>query len=188
MNKKVFISMLVLTISFLVSLYVLKIFFPQEFMMGIQNKNLIKIGAFIDEHKWLGHICTLVPAFITYWLFMYACKGGLYLNWKEIIVILISIIVIRAIGYYDYNLRTHISICSFFVIPLIFKHDLGKATIVYGIHGLAQVLSLTIRSLPMYLININFMTSFMMTIECYLWLILFYIIFNYKRKENRNEI
>ena len=51
MNKKVFISMLILSISFLLGLYVFKIFFPQEFMMSIQNERIIAKGKFkIQEY------------------------------------------------------------------------------------------------------------------------------------------
>ena len=187
MNKKVFVSMLTLTIVFLVGLYVLKIFFPEEFMMSIQNRQLIKIGVFIDNHKWLYYICCGITAFITYWFFLCACKGKLYLNWKEILVVIAFIVIVRIVGFYDYNLRTHISIISFFIIPLIFKYDLKKATIIYSVHGLAQSLSLTIRNLPIYLKNINFITTFCFGLECYLWLILFYVLFNYRKKENNDE-
>lgn len=183
MNKKVFISMLVLTISFLVGLYVAKIFFPQEFMMSIQNENLIKIGAYIDNHKWLYYLCAGITSFITYWLFMCACKGKLYLNWKEVLIIIAFIVVIRITGLHEPEIRTHLSIVSFFLIPLICKFDLKRATLIYAIHGLAQVLSLRIRSLPMYLLSIDFMTVLMIGLESYFWLLLFYIIFNYNKKE-----
>lgn len=181
MNKKVFISMLVLTISFLVGLYILKIFFPQEFMMNIQNDKLIVIGNFIDNHTWLYYICCGVTAFITYWLYCCACKRKLYLNWKETLIVIGFIVGIRIISFYDNNLATHISISSFFIIPLICKFDLKIATIVYSVHGLSQVLSLGIRNLPLYLTNSNYIVVLLMTIECYFWLLLFYIIFNYER-------
>ena len=183
MNKKVFISMLVLTISFLVGLYVLKIFFPQEFMMSIQNEQLIVIGSFIDNHVWLRYICAFATSFITYWLFMCACKRKLYLNWKEILVVIAFIVGIRLISLWDNNIATHISISSFFLIPLICKLDLRIATISYSIHGLSQILSLSIRNLPLYLVSVNYLTTLILGIESYLWLLLLYIIFNYKRSE-----
>ena len=71
MNKKVFISMLSLVISFLVGIYVLKIFFPEEFMMSIQNEQLVAIGKFIDSHIVITHICTAITSFITY---LYSCQ------------------------------------------------------------------------------------------------------------------
>lgn len=187
MNRKVFISMLILCISFLIGLYILKIFFPQEFMLNIQNENLVKIGKYIDDNIWIRYIVAGITAFITYWLFMCACKRKLYLNWKEILIVIGFIVAIRLIGLWDNEVATHISICSFFLIPLICKFDLKIATCIYAFHGLAQILSLKIRNLPMYLTQINYATIFLLGIESYFWLLLFYIIFNYKKEVNNNE-
>ena len=77
MNKKVFISMLILSISFLLGLYVFKIFFPQEFMMSIQNERIIAIGTFIDNNKLIYYICCGMTSFLTYWLYCCACKNAL---------------------------------------------------------------------------------------------------------------
>ena len=84
MNKKVFISMLTLSVIFLVGLYVFKIFFPQEFMMSIQSEKIIAIGTFIDSHEWLYYLCCGLTSFLTYWLYCCACSGRLYLKWYEI--------------------------------------------------------------------------------------------------------
>lgn len=51
MNKKVFKTMIVLVIIFLISLYILKIFFPGQFIMVIENDKLIEIGNFKEENK-----------------------------------------------------------------------------------------------------------------------------------------
>lgn len=183
MNKRVFISMLVLTITFLVGLYVLKIFFPEEFMMSIQNKNLIKIGNFVDKHIWLRYICAFITSFITYWLFCCICSQRLYLNRKECIIILLASILVKVSYDFDANISTHLGISMFFILPYITKGKVGIMALTYTIHGLAQVLSLSIRSLPMYLINSNYITILLMGLESYFWLILLYIIFNYKKKE-----
>lgn len=186
MNKKVFISMLVLTISFLVGMYVLKIFFPQEFMMNIQNENLIKIGTFIDNHMWLRYICAGITSFITYWLYCCACSRRLHLKWYECLYIIGTIVIIRLCGLYvDATLRTAISYASFLFLPALIKgSDIKVCGVVYSIHMLAQALSLGIRNLPIYLQNSNYITVLLMTIECYFWLLLCYVIFNYnKRRE-----
>ena len=183
MNKKVFISMLSLCMIFLAGLYIAKIFFPQEFVLAVSNEKLTQIGTFIDSHDWLYYVCCGITAFATYYLFCGACKRSWKLNLKEIGVILAFIVGIRLIGFLDNNIATHVSISSFFLVPLICKHDLRVAAIVYTIHGLAQVLSLGIRNLPMYLISMDFVTIMVMTFECYIWLVLFYIVFNYKKEK-----
>lgn len=183
MNKKVFISMLTLSVIFLVGLYVFKIFFPQEFMMSIQSEKIIAIGTFIDSHEWLYYLCCGLTSFLTYWLYCCACSGRLYLKWYEVLEIVGVIVICRAINFYDTTIATAISLCSFLFLPAIMKGDLKKTAIIYTTHTMCQALSLGIRSLPIYLINTNFVTICLMTLECYFWLLLFYIIYNYK-KEN----
>lgn len=185
MNKKVFIAMLILTISFLVSFYVLKIFFPQEFAMSIQNERLIQIGAFVDSNIILTRICSGITTFIIYWLFICASTKKWCLNWKELVSSIIIIIVTRLLYFYDGNIASGISTIGMFLIPVLFNKDLKARPMVftYSVHALSQLLSLKIRSLPIFLTNINSIIAIVLTLECYLWLILFYIIFNYKKKE-----
>lgn len=183
MNKKVFVSMLTLCVVFLVGLYIAKIFFPQEFMMSIQNERIIKVGTFIDNHKWLYYICCAITAFITYYLYCCASSGRLKLKWFEIIEIFAVIIAIRLISFYDDNIATGIETCSFWFLPLLLKGKMKNTSIAFTIHGMSQVMSLSIRSLPMYLHSINFATMFCFGVESYLWLILTMIIFNYKKEK-----
>lgn len=183
MNKKVFISMLTLCIVFLAGLYVAKIFFPQEFMMSIQNEKIVAIGQFIDSHEWLYYICMAIPPYLTYYLYCCACSHRLTLKWQEHLMIFGVVVLSRLVNFYDANLATALSVTSFVFLPALMKGNLKTSAIVYTIHGFAQVLSLSIRNLPMYLVNVNYLTSLFLTLECYLWLALCFIIFNYKEKE-----
>ena len=183
MNKKVFIAMLILTISFLVSFYVLKIFFPQEFVMSIQNEQVIKIGTFIDTHKWAYYLFGTATSFLTYYLYCCAVCRRLKLKWYECLIILATILISIGLSFINPNILSHFNICSMLILPLIFGGRLKETAIVYSIHGLAQVLSLSIRNLPMYIQYYNMLFATLLTFEMYIWLVLFYAIFNYKKKE-----
>jgi hypothetical protein len=180
MNKKVFVSMLTLCVVFLAFLYVAKIFFPQEFMMSIQNERIIKIGTYIDTHKWLYNIVSVVPPFIVYFLYCCASSQRKVLSVKELAIIALLVISIRALSYVDDTIATAIELSSFLFLPYFCKGELKRSAIIYSTHTLSQALSLSIRNLPIYLTNINFAVAIFMTFECYLWLVLFYIIYNYK--------
>ena len=175
--------MLILCIAFLAGLYVLKIFFPQEFMMSIQNKHIIKIGDFIDNHAWLYYICCGLTAYTTYYLYCCACSGRIKLKWYEFVEILIVVVAIRAISFYDDNIATGIETCSFWFLPLLMKGKIKNTALTFTIQGMSQVLSLSIRNLPMYLHSVNFVTMFCFGIESYLWLILLKVIFSYKKEK-----
>lgn len=182
MNKKVFRVMLTLVITFLLGLYILKIFYPQQFMLSIQNETIVSIGKFIDDHIWLRYIIEAITAFILYWLYCCASAGKKYLKWYECLEILATIIIVRVVSIFDVNISTAISFASFVFLPALTGGNMRNTAIVCTTHFLAQTLSLSIRNLIMYLTDVNYLTTLIMGIECYLWLILFYGLFNYKGK------
>lgn len=179
-NKRLYISMLILTIVFLIFMYVVKIWYPEQFVMAIENERIVKIGEYIDNHKWLYYICCGIPAFITYWLYLCAVSHRLYLKWYECLYICITIVGLRILNCYDTTISNILSWSSFVFLPALCKGQMKECGIVFTTHTLAQGLSIRIRNLPIYFTNINYLTSILMTIECYLWLILMYIIFNIK--------
>lgn len=175
--------MLALVVSFLIGMYILKIFFPQEFVMYIQNDKLIAIGNYIDSHTWSYYALGIVTSFITYALYLCATTRRLWLTFKQTLAIIVTIGLSIGLSFVDAELVTYVNIFSFIILPCIFKADLKTVTCVYSIHGLAQILSLKIRNLPMYVQYYNVLFATLLTLEMYLWLLLFYIIFNYKKKE-----
>lgn len=183
MNRKVFVSMLALCVSFLAGCYFLKIFFPQEFVMAISNEKIVTIGTYIDSHQWLYYLCCGLTAFVTYYLYCGACSERLLLKWYEILEIISVIVLVRVVSFFDEPLSSGFQLASFLFLPYLMKGKLKNCAIVYTVHCISQGLSLSIRKLPMYLTNVNFATAFILTCEMYLWLTLSFIIFNYK-KEN----
>ena len=186
MNKKVFVSMLTLCVTFLAGLYIAKIFFPQEFMMSIQNERIIKIGAYVDNHKLVYNIISIIPPFVIYFLYCCASSQRKFLSIKEIALILLVVISIRVLSNFDDTVATAIELSSFLFLPCICKGYFTKSAIIYSVHTLSQALSLSIRNLPIYLTNINFAIAICMTFECYLWLVLFYVIYNHKQIKEGN--
>lgn len=195
MNKKVFISMLVLTITFLVGLYVLKIFFPNEFVMVIENEKLIVVGEFIDNHIAIDFILGVILGIIFDYLYFGAVCRKLKLNFKLVLVIVVYNVIYNSLyTFLSTNIISEYS--SIFIIastiymillPVLFTKELLPLSITYTINSISQLLSLSIRSLNVLLTTSNFITMFFMAIETYLWLVLCLIIFNYKEKENKEN-
>lgn len=182
MNKKVIKIMIALVMVFLVALYVLKIFFPEQFMMAIQNERIVAFGNMVDNSWWLHEICAIITSFVTYWLYLCACTRKWSLNWKEIVAVLLVIAITHGLYEWDVNIASGFSIISMFMLPAIFKADLTPTAVTFSFHYTAQLLSTKIRSLPMLLTNVNYATILLMTFECYFWLLLFYLYFNYNKK------
>ena len=188
MNKKVIKVMIGLVVAFLLVCYILKIFFPDQFVMVIQNQVAIQIGDYIDTHKWLEVIISATTSFVTYFLYICAVNEKWYINWKELIAILVTIGLIQGLYELDATLSTEISLIAFFIIPAISKAKLLNVAVVFSVHSMAQVLSTLIRNLPFLLGHINSIIILSMTFECYFWLLLFYFYFNYKRGNKKDEV
>lgn len=183
MNKKVLKTMIALVVIFLIACYVLKIFFPEQFVMVIENKTLIQIGDFIDKRMWLSKIVSGISTFLSMWLYLCAVMRKWVLNWKEILALLIVVIISRILFLYDVDIANALVSLSMFIIPMFGNTKLKDVTTVYSIHYISQLLSLKIRNLPLLITHINSIIAITLSIESYFWLLLFYIYFNYK-KEN----
>ena len=185
MNKRVLKTMLALVLAFLSAIYILKIFLPEQFVFIIENEQLIAIGKYVDNNIWLYNITAIVTTFISYWLYLGAVLKKWVLHWKEIVVVAVTITITHVLYEFDQNLYSALSIIAMLIIPLIFKAEFKPVVIVFSTHCLSQKLSLSIRSLPALLTNVNFASIFLLTFECYLWLLLFYLYYNYKEdKQN----
>lgn len=187
MNKKVFKAMIALVVIFLACLYVLKIFMPEQFVLSVENEIIITIGTYIDNNEWAYYLFGILTSFITYWLYLCAVCRRWYLKWYEILTVLVVIGGTILFSNIDINLYTALSYSSFIFLPLIFDKNvkLKDIVIVFTIHMFSQALSLSIRDLQVYMMNINSLTVCILGLESYLWLLLFYIYFNYNKKENK---
>lgn len=180
MNKKVLRTMLALCVVFIGALYVLKIFFPRQFIINIELKPLITIGNYIDTHTWAEYSFGILTSFITYWLYLCAVCRRWYLNLIQSLIVLLTIGISIGSTFIDLNVYTAISCSSFVLLPMLFKANLKEVGVVYTTHLFSQGCSLTIRNLPIYMTSINTLLITIAGIENYLWLVLFYLYYNYK--------
>lgn len=185
MNRKVFKVMIALVVIFLTGLYVLKIFMPEQFVLSVENEIIITIGTYIENNAWAYYLFGILTSFITYWLYLCAVCRRWYLKWYEILTVLVVIGGSIGLSLWDTNIYSAYSVITFIVLPLLFKSDLKTVAVVFSIHSLSQTMSLTIRNLPLYMTTSNSLTVCMLGIESYFWLLLFYIYFNYNKKEDQ---
>ena len=157
--------------------------------MVIENEQLIKIGSYIDNHLWLYIIISCITSFITYWLYLCAVTRKWRLNLKELIAVLVVIAITQTLYSFEktITLASGISIIAMIALPLIDKAKLKDVAIVFSFDYLSQILSTLIRGLPELLTNVNFMTIFLMTLESYFWLLLFYLYFNLKKEDTNGK-
>ena len=180
MNKKVLKVMLTLIALFLLGLYIIKIFLPDQFIMVIENEHIVSFGKLIDSSWYLTELCAVLTSLITYWLYLCAVTKKWFLNWKELLVVLITIAGIHALYEWDVTIASGFSTIAMCLLPALFKADLKTTATVFTFHYGAQLFSTKIRSLPMLLTNVNSVTMMLMALDAFLWLLLFYFYYNYK--------
>lgn len=180
MNKKVLKTMIALVVIFLMALYVLKIFFPEQFVLCVENEKLVEIGKYIDSHKWMYYLFGSFTSFLTYWFYFCAVSHKWYLNWWQILAIIIIIGISLGLSLFDSVLASVFGVLSMTFIPILFKANYKSALMIFSVHYLAQALTLRIRNLPLYMTNVNSLSLFLTNFECLFWLLLFYFYNNYK--------
>ena len=184
MNKKVVKTLIGLTLGFLLAWYILKIFFPEQFVLQINNESLIKIGTFIDSNVILSYICGAFTSYMMYWLYICAVCKKPKLTLKDSLIVIAIYVFGVFVELVDITLATYYSILAMIIYPAFLKAELKNVALVLSFHIIAQCLSLSIRGLSAMILSVNFMSLFVMTLECYFWLFLFYLLFNhYDKKE-----
>nr|DAE27589.1 MAG TPA: accessory gene regulator B [virus sp. cti5L29] len=180
MNRKVLKTMIILVVVFLSSLYILKIFFPEQFVLSVENEVLIKIGTYIDNHQWAFYMFGILTSFATYWLYLCATCKRWYLKWYECLIVLSVIGISIGLTFWDINVYSAFSCISFVALPCLLGADLKTVSICFTIHSLSQTFTLSIRNIAIYMQNINSLTLYVIGFESFVWLTLLYLYNNYK--------
>lgn len=187
MNRKVFITLLSLTCAYLGAYYVLKFAFPEQFLLSLTGSGLAKFGEFLQTHKVINEIISNLMTILTFYLFSCACSSKLYLSWKETICVILLAIATN----YSYVLipqySVHVSTTAMLLSATICRGKLLNTTITFGVHGTAQLFLLNIRGIETVLPKLNQASVYALGLEGLVILILFYIIFNFKKKEKKYE-
>ena len=191
MNKRVIKVMLALIIVFLAAYYVLKFFFPEEFVMMIETPGLVAAGEFIDKHLWLSIPLGTLIGFTTDYLYFGAVCRQRKLN--KILLLCITVYSIAFELFYIFvpqdfiventNAIIVIQTCYMILLPMFFTKELKPLAITYSINSVAQLLTLSIRNLGMLLTYTTLLTNFLVCFESYLWLLLLFVLFNFYNKE-----
>lgn len=184
MNKKVIKTLIILVGVYLATWYVLKFFFPEEFVLHISNPNLIKVGNFIDNHKILRLICGGLTTFATYYLYLCAVLTQKKLSKEQTIVTIVAVIFGILVNLFNFQILSYYHIFAMVILPALFNGNSKKIAFVFTFHSICQQLSLKIRNISSMMLSVNFMSGLLMTLECYAWLFLLYLYFNYKETKN----
>ena len=183
---------LILMVVILLAIYGIKIINP-AFIVGVaETESIVKIGQYIDTHKWAYYLANALLSFVMAYFYCGACCKKTKFNIKEMIVIFSYIIISLLAQTFLNQFFAVIDICLLIAMPMIINamdknsdaNKLYSFGITFIIHNLAQIVSLQIRDVALMISQFNFATYIVLLIDVYIWLITLYFYFNFK-KENK---
>lgn len=183
---------LIIFVAILIGVYAIKIINP-EFIVGVaETESIVKIGTYIDTHKWAYYLATILLSFMVEYLYCCACCRKRKLNWKDLIVVFCSIGISLVVQKYIPQMFSVIDVCLLIAMPLVINlinkntnykmiYSLG---ITFLINNLSQLISLQIRDIGLMIAQYNFASLIILVIDAYIWLFILYFYFNFN-KENK---
>lgn len=185
MNYKVAKTMLILCIVYLVGFYILKFIFPELLIQAITSPTLLRLGEFMNSWKGYTYIFRSITCFITLLLFVCASKGNIAKKW-DYAYIVGGVIILNIVELLIPELYVHTSTAVILIIAWLCKGKLGNTVISFTLHGYLSQFLLSIRGFETYMVLINSISAFILTLEAFVWLLLLAIIF-YIKERSKNE-
>lgn len=179
---------LILCGAILVAFYVLKIFFPHFIIKVAEIPRLVKFGNWVQSNKWYLHIFNFITGYIHAYILYCACIRKPYLSWKGNVVLVVSLVTLRAIAEFYPIQYSALNLAFMVIMPFIvciIEKNLNKETFVSTVGCFAlelafEFLSMSVRDLTRLTPCVNIMTVLILMIDVFIWRILLYLFFNYK--------
>lgn len=173
---------LILCGGILFLLYLIKIIFPQYIIDVSHTDSVITVGKYIDNHKWAWYCCTFIVSFIGYYFSCCASSKRKILEWKEVAIICVTILVLFFSKEFLPNQYQVFNWCSTILIPVLCKAQIKPLTINIVIVNIVQSLTLEIRNLSLMISDYNYATLLILMLDAYIIQLLMYFAFNYKKE------
>lgn len=174
---------LILSAAILGVVYLLKIFFPQFVIEVAHTESIVTIGRYIDTHKWAWYLATIIISSAFSYIYCCACCGRSHLNKIETIITISSIIILCLIKEFLPAQYTALNIISMVLLPYLFKGNFKNTVICFALMNLLQTMTLEIRNLSLMIIDFNYATFMVLTIDIYILQFILYFLFNFNKEE-----
>ena len=177
--------------ALLVGFYVLKKICPQ-FIVGVaETESIVRFGQFVDAHGWAFQIFQFVLGFLGCYILFCACCRERKLCWKGVLVIATYAFINPFVQNLLPTIAVQFNYVALVVAPfiiLLLKDKLNKETFIstiicFSADIMSQALSMAIRDVVIMSTRVNSATMTILMIDGYMWRILLYLFFNYKKGE-----
>lgn len=184
MNRKVLLTMIVLLWVFLFAFMAIKLFLPNELVAVVENEQILKIGAFIDNNTVVRLLADTLLSVLSLHFYLCACKRTWKLSPRWYLALTIYACIGNACYLVNPYIAMSIDITGLVLLPFLLKSDTSQTVAIFILHQMAQPITLTIRSEPLYLASTNYATQLMLVFDLYIWLTLYYLYSNLYKEES----
>lgn len=184
MNIKIARTLLTLSIIYIIGFYIIKFIFPDFLLLQITDPNVLNFGKFVESSPIYLEIYYSISTFLTFYLFVSASRGSFKINWKHLIYLIVAVIINELVAIFIPELLVHTSTSLMFLLACLCKGKLWQTVISFVIHGYLSQFLFSIRGFETIIMNTNIATYLVLSLECYVWLILLALIFYLKEKKN----
>lgn len=174
---------LIISGAILGAIYILKFFFPAFVIEVAHIDSIVKIGHFIDEHKWAWYLASIIISFISWYLICCACCRKKFLTNKETLIMLGSILLLYVVKELLPMQYTVLNYSALILLPMFFGGDFKATAICFTTINLLQTMTLEIRGLVSMIVDFNFATSLILLIDVYIFEALLYLAFNFEKEK-----
>lgn len=184
MNIKVAKTMLILCIVYIVAFYILKFSFPEKLLLVITDPNILQFGKFIESSPVYLEIYYSLSTLLTFYLFSCASSGRFSKKWYEIVVLIVATAINELVSILLPQLMVQTSTSLMLLGALLSKGKLLYTTGAFIIHGYLSQFLFEIRGFETIIYQTNVSTSFVLSIECYIWLFVCALFTNLMERDN----
>lgn len=172
----------------LVAFYIAKIFFP-EFIVGVAEiPSIVKLGNYVDSHKWASILFHFVVGTIGGYIYCCACCRVKILTLRQTLVFVAFSITSQLLQRFQPKIYTPYTYVILVLVPFVLsrlekniRYELFVSTsCCFSIDIMSQALSLVIRDVFTMTTAINSATLTILLIDTWIWRILLYLFFNNK--------
>ena len=181
--------------AILVFLYFLKLVFPEYYIGVAQNPNIVKFGEFVDGNIWTIYLFNFITSFFILYFYTCACCRISKLNAVEIGLEALVILISYPVEMFLPEQSLAYNFVAYLLLPLLIAciRKMENPKIFYStcicfiVTTFAQSLSLSIRDISTTISYPNTATYFVLLVDAYIWNILLYNYFNFRREQKWEE-
>lgn len=188
MNKKVWITLLVLLIAALVAYNIVALFFPEEFIMCLTDTAILKFGKFIESRPALYWIVSILMTGTTYYLWSVIANRTFKIGIIQILTIPVLVALTYGLGHLVPQMAVANNIVMMLVIFIVSKEKYANYLPFYILHIYSQYMILFVRGYNEALPLMNIGSNICMYMESLTMAIVFCILAVCFKRREKNEL